>query len=78
MHGYGKLYYESGAVAYEGYWNNDEFHGYGKVYNDQPDFQGKDYDYSDLSHIAQRWLTFEGDFKHDSKEGQGAMILTNG
>ena len=36
MHGWGRLYYENGQIAYEGYWVNDEFHGHGKVYNDEP------------------------------------------
>lgn len=36
MHGWGKLYYEGGKLAYEGNWHQDEFHGFGKVYNDNP------------------------------------------
>jgi len=34
MNGYGKLYYDSGELAYEGQWYKDEFHGRGIVYND--------------------------------------------
>jgi hypothetical protein len=33
MNGFGKLYYKSGKIAYEGYWLLDEFHGFGKLYN---------------------------------------------
>ena len=35
MHGYGILYYSNGKIAYEGEWNEDEFHGIGKVYNQE-------------------------------------------
>ena len=34
MNGHGKLYYESGKIAYNGMWYKDEFHGRGKIYND--------------------------------------------
>ena len=36
MHGFGKLYYSNGKMAYEGEWFIDQFHGKGKVYNDIP------------------------------------------
>ena len=36
MNGHGKLYYESGKVAYDGLWYMDEFHGRGKVYTEEP------------------------------------------
>lgn len=29
MDGFGKLYYQSGKIAYEGNWNEDQFQGYG-------------------------------------------------
>lgn len=29
MDGYGKLYYQSGKIAYEGSWNEDQFQGFG-------------------------------------------------
>lgn len=37
MNGYGKLFYETGKLAYEGQWYQDEFHGRGTVHNDQPE-----------------------------------------
>jgi antitoxin component YwqK of YwqJK toxin-antitoxin module len=46
MDGYGKLYYQSGKIAYEGNWADDQFQGLGKIfcyyktgklYNEQPD-----------------------------------------
>jgi hypothetical protein len=33
MNGFGKLYYQSDKLAYEGEWLNDQFHGRGKLYN---------------------------------------------
>ena len=33
MEGEGKLYYQSGIVAYEGQFSKDSFHGFGKLYN---------------------------------------------
>lgn len=33
MNGYGKLYYQSGKLAYEGYWKADQFTGNGVLYN---------------------------------------------
>jgi hypothetical protein len=32
MDGYGKLYYQSGKIAYEGNWHDDQFQGFGKKY----------------------------------------------
>ena len=37
MNGWGRLYYDSGELAYEGQWYKDEFHGRGKVFNDSND-----------------------------------------
>lgn len=37
MNGFGKLYYQSGHLAYEGNWENGEFHGEGKIINENPE-----------------------------------------
>lgn len=37
MSGKGKLYYQSGRLAYDGEWQKDQFHGYGQLYNELPD-----------------------------------------
>lgn len=34
MTGYGKLYYQSGNIAYEGYWKDDQFSGKGALFNE--------------------------------------------
>lgn len=36
MEGFGKLYYQSGKIAYEGQWRNDQFYGNGILYNEYP------------------------------------------
>jgi hypothetical protein len=33
MCGRGKLYYQSGNIAYDGEWKNDQFAGFGVLYN---------------------------------------------
>jgi hypothetical protein len=33
MNGKGVLYYDVGQPAYEGDWQNDQFHGQGTLYN---------------------------------------------
>lgn len=33
MTGHGKLYYQSGKIAYDGLWNCDKFAGFGTLYN---------------------------------------------
>lgn len=45
MNGHGKLYYESGKLAYEGMWYMDEFHGRGKLYNEDPAPLSESFDY---------------------------------
>ena len=49
MHGFGKLYYSNGKLAYEGEWFIDQFHGNGKVYNDMPsEISGEGFDYTNF------------------------------
>lgn len=33
MDGYGSLYYQSGELAYQGMWKQDQFQGKGRLYN---------------------------------------------
>lgn len=37
MQGKGKLFYQSGKLAYEGEWYSDQFSGKGTLYNEYPD-----------------------------------------
>ena len=36
MSGKGKLFYQSGKIAYDGYLESDLFHGSGILYNEMP------------------------------------------
>ena len=51
MCGRGKLYYQSGKLAYEGYLENDLFHGAGTLYNEQPEDLRKPFDYTNFEDI---------------------------
>ena len=48
MHGKGNLYYANGKIAYEGTWNQDQFHGYGKVCNEDQIIVNGAFDFTDL------------------------------
>jgi hypothetical protein len=78
MNGFGKLYYENGAIAYEGHWENDEFNGQGRVYNMEPATFVEEFNYRDFSELGSRWTYYDGQFKGDSKHGKGYIKLTNG
>ncbi len=45
MNGFGKLFYQSDKIAYEGEWVNDQFHGWGKLYNQNPIKLSMGFDY---------------------------------
>jgi hypothetical protein len=49
MHGFGKLVYQSGRVAYEGHWEDGKYNGQGRLYNEDPFVFTGDYNYKDLS-----------------------------
>lgn len=58
MDGYGKLYYQSGKIAYEGNWSEDQFQGFGmcllilgKLYNEDPDQLQEPFDYENFDLI---------------------------
>lgn len=51
MNGYGKLYYQSDRIAYEGEWLKDQFHGKGKLYNEQPIYLGTGFNYQNFDEI---------------------------
>lgn len=78
MHGYGLLYYPEGTLAYKGYWALDKFHGYGNLYNKKPRKTGNPLDWRDFNKLAEYWVTYEGDFRSDNREGYGLLYLSNG
>ena len=67
MHGWGKLFYEGGKLAYEGNWAHDEFHGYGKVYNDNPVELDCGFDYTNFDLLEDYWEYYEGMLANDTK-----------
>lgn len=77
MHGWGKLFYEGGKLAYEGNWAHDEFHGYGKVYNDNPVPLDNGFDYTNFDLLDDYWDFYEGMLANDTKQGRGRIKLTN-
>ena len=77
MHGYGKLYYSNGQLAYEGDWYQDEFHGQGKVYNDNPVLLEEPFDFTDFNNLEQQWVFYEGGLVSDVKQGLGKIKLQN-
>jgi hypothetical protein len=77
MHGFGKLYYSTDKLAYEGEWFLDQFHGKGKVYNDDPIPIIDTFDCADFDQLGERWKRYEGELICDSKEGKGKLVLSN-
>lgn len=45
MDGQGKLFYQSGKLAYDGNWRSDQFSGKGVLYNEIPDILEHPYNY---------------------------------
>ena len=58
MHGKGKLYYASGNVAYDGYWNMDEFHGDGKVFNEEEIKLDGPFNYKNMTDMNDYWISY--------------------
>ncbi|CAD8135796.1 unnamed protein product [Paramecium pentaurelia] len=76
MEGMGK-FYNNDFLIYDGEWKEDEYHGQGREYNDDPDNLGV-VNYKNLNNIEQIWMTYQGIFKNDKREGQGNMEFVNG
>ena len=60
MCGKGKLYYQSGKLAYDGYLENDLFHGTGILFNEQTEKLVVPFDYKNFENIEEFWLSYEG------------------
>lgn len=78
MHGFGKLYYSNGALAYEGFWDSNQFNGKGKVHSLAPTQLLSTFDCRDFGLLQDEWVTYEGELVRDQKEGWGELILSNG
>lgn len=69
MHGFGRLFYPSGKIAYEGSWRNNEFSGHGKVYNDLPKEMNHPFDFTDFNQLGEEWIYYEGNLYQDQRQG---------
>ena len=79
LHGYGKLYYSSGKLAYDGQYEMGEFHGYGKAYNNElVEVKGGKVDWRDFGGWTEEWEWYEGEIRHEEKHGKGKLVWTNG
>jgi len=82
MDGWGKLFYPSGRLAYEGYWKHSKFEGYGKLFNENPIhvdiIDHKDFSKAQTETEDGCWKYYEGNMKNDMKEGHGIWVMENG
>lgn len=78
IHGYGKLYFSDGTLAFQGNWLCDQINGYGKAFNDKPAQMKNPFNHKDLSKITDKWTQYEGQFKNDTRHGKGTLTFTNG
>lgn len=58
MSGTGKLYYQSGKLAYEGEWRNDQFMGKGVLYNEVPDILEREFNYTNFDEVDEFWTKY--------------------
>lgn len=85
MQGKGKLYYQTGKLAYDGQWENDMFDGEGIQFNEYPKVLNGPFDYRNLELIEDYWtkakgklFSYSGHFKDDFKQGKCIIYLQNG
>lgn len=64
MNGYGRLFYQSDKLAYEGEWLDDQFHGLGKLYNEFPQRLAGGFDFRNFDDIDEYWEYYEGTFSN--------------
>lgn len=85
MSGIGKLFYDSNVLAYEGGFLDNKVEGHGIMHNDlflseNKEESNNEYkiDYKDLGSVKENWVSFDGSFKGDMKEGIGKWHLSDG
>ena len=82
MSGLGKLYYSSGSLAYEGGFKDNKVHGKGIMHNErmndlENNFEAK-INFENFSKVGENWISFEGIFQNDMKNGIGKWHFSNG
>jgi hypothetical protein len=58
MSGHGKLYYQSGNLAYEGGWLEDQFTGFGRLFNEEVLKLEKPINYDNIDEAEDGWVKF--------------------
>lgn len=58
MEGFGKLFYQSGKLAYQGEWKNDQFMGKGVLYNELPDILDQPFNYNNFDDVEEYWTKY--------------------
>jgi len=53
------------------------FHGEGVIFNDNTKMEN-DFSHKDFDSLVDSWVKYEGDFKNDTKDGQGKLYLVDG
>lgn len=80
MSGIGKLFYDSGVLAYQGGFLHNKVDGHGIMFNEHTPANPKEKPnyFRDLGMIGDSWKSFEGTFSKDMKHGIGKWVLHNG
>lgn len=93
LHGYGKLFFPSGRLAYEGYFHQNKFHRYGKIFVERPvhvsainflDFcpaeQTRVFDVETHRGKVEEtiWKYYEGEIQLGKRHGKGVLMFENG
>ena len=77
MHGYGKLYFADGRIAYQGHMKDGKFNGIGTVYNDKS-VTIPQVNWQNFGELGEQWISYEGEFMDDMRHGKGVIKLADG
>lgn len=58
MEGEGRLYYQSGNLAYDGGWSDDQFSGFGRLYNEEAMGLARAFNFYNLDEIEEYWTKY--------------------
>ena len=78
LEGFGRKFFSSGEVEYEGNFKGNVFHGRGVLYNEKSEKDdGAKLNPKDLSNIEALWTKYEGEFLEGKKHGDGVLFFVN-
>lgn len=79
MHGFGKLYFASKELRYEGEFQNGLFHGSGVEYSDiQMREREEEIDEEYVKIFRGNWIRYEGHYEKDKRSGAGKIFFRKG